>query len=96
MKGVNSGNNGSNLDKGNILMPTFDTLTEEGRQAFEAYIINLKELFLSRGEVTWQGTVLRDTTPIVFHKREVIPEVRSDPSSSRNDIQVMIDSVLER
>jgi hypothetical protein len=96
MKGVNSGNNGSDLDKGNILMPTFDILTEEGRQAFEAYIINLKEFFLSRGEVTWQGTVLRDTTPIVFHKREVIPEVRSDPSSSRNDIQVMIDSVLER
>jgi hypothetical protein len=29
MKGGNSGNNGSNLDKGNILKPTFDTLMEE-------------------------------------------------------------------
>jgi hypothetical protein len=28
MKGENSGNNGSDLDKGNILKPTFDTLTE--------------------------------------------------------------------
>jgi hypothetical protein len=31
MKGGNSGNNGSDLDKGNILKPTFDTLTEVGR-----------------------------------------------------------------
>jgi hypothetical protein len=35
MKGGNSGNNGSDRDKGNILKPTFDTLTEEGRKAFE-------------------------------------------------------------
>jgi hypothetical protein len=27
IKGENSGNNRSNLDKGNILKPTFDTLT---------------------------------------------------------------------
>jgi hypothetical protein len=86
MKGGNSGNNGSNLNKGNILKPTFDTLMEEGRQAFEAYIIDLRELFLSRGEVTWQGTVLQDTTPIVFSMPEVIPEVRPDPSPSHNDI----------
>jgi hypothetical protein len=72
MKDGNSGNNGSDLDKGNILKPTFDTLMEEGRQAFEAYIADLRELFLSRCEVTWQGTVLRDTTPIVFHKPEVL------------------------
>jgi hypothetical protein len=58
MKGGNSGNNGSNLDKGNILKSTFDTLTEEGRQAFEAYIIDLIELFLSHCEVMWQGTIL--------------------------------------
>jgi hypothetical protein len=82
MKGGNSGNNGSDLDKGNILKPTFDTLMEEGRQMFEAYIIDLRELFLSRGEVTWQGTVLQDTTPIVFS----MPEVRPDPSPSHNDI----------
>jgi hypothetical protein len=53
MKGGNSGNNGSNLDKGNILKPTFDTLTEEGWQVFEAYIADLREHFLSRCEVTW-------------------------------------------
>jgi hypothetical protein len=52
MMGENFGNNGSDLDKGNILKPTFDTLTEEGRQAFKAYIVNLRVLFLSRCEVT--------------------------------------------
>jgi hypothetical protein len=31
MKGGNSSNNGSDLDKDNILKPTFNTLTEEGR-----------------------------------------------------------------
>jgi hypothetical protein len=41
------------------------------------------------------GTVLKDTTPIVFNKTKVIPEVRLDPSPSRNDIQSMIDSALE-
>jgi hypothetical protein len=96
MKGGNSGRNRSNLNKGNIIKPTFDTLMEEGRQAFEAYITDLRELFLSRCEVTWQGTILQDTTPIVFHKTEVIPEVRPDPSPSRNDILFMIDSTLER
>jgi hypothetical protein len=43
-----------------------------------------------------QGTVLWDTTPIVFHKPEVIPEVWPNPSPSRNDIQFMIDSALVR
>jgi hypothetical protein len=75
MKGGNSGNNESDLNKGNILKPTIDTLTEEGRQAFEAYIVNLRELFLSRCEMTRRGTILRDTTPIVFNQPEVIPEV---------------------
>jgi hypothetical protein len=92
MKGENFDNNRSDLDKGNILKPTFDTLTEEGRQAFEAYITDLRELFLSCCEVMWQGTVLWDTTPIVFDK----PGVRPDPSPSHNGIQVMIDSALER
>jgi hypothetical protein len=73
MKGENFGNNGSNLDKSNILKPTFDTLMEEGRQTFKAYIADLRELFLSRCEVTREGTVLYDTTPIVFHKLEVYP-----------------------
>jgi hypothetical protein len=96
MKGGNSGHNGSNLNKGNILKPTFDTLTEEGRKAFKAYLANLKELFLSRCEVTRQGTVLRDTTLIAFDKPEVTPEVRPDPSPSHNDNQSMINSTLER
>jgi hypothetical protein len=96
MNGGNSGNHRSDLDKGNILQPTFDTLTEEGRKAFETYLADLRELFLSRCEVTRQRTILRDTTPIVFNKFEVISEVRPDPSPSHNDIQFMIDSALER
>jgi hypothetical protein len=52
MKGGNSGNNGSDLNKNNILNPTFDTLTEVGHKAFEAYCANHEELFLSRYEVT--------------------------------------------
>jgi hypothetical protein len=96
MKGGNSSTNGSDLDKNNILKLTFDTLTEEGHKAFEAYRADFEELFLSCGEVMWQGAVLRDTTPIVFNKPEVTPEVRPDPSPSCNDIQSMINSVLER
>jgi hypothetical protein len=52
IKRGNSNNIGSDLDKGNILKPNFNTLTEEGRQAFKAYIVDLRELFLSRCEVT--------------------------------------------
>jgi hypothetical protein len=52
MKGGNSGNNGSDLDKNNILKPTFNTMTEEGRKAFEAYLADLEKLFLSCCEVT--------------------------------------------
>jgi hypothetical protein len=96
MKGGNSSHNGSDLDKGNILKSTFDTLKEEGRKTFEAYCANLEELFLSCCEVTRQGTILKDTTPIVFTKPEVTPEVRLNPSPSLNDIQNMINSVLER
>jgi hypothetical protein len=96
MKGGNSGHNGSDLDKGNILKPTFDTLTKEGRKVFQAYRTNLEELFLSRCEVMWHGTVLKDTVLIVFTKPEVIPEVRPNPSPSLNDVQVMINSAWER
>jgi hypothetical protein len=92
MKGGNSNNNGSDLDKGNIIKPTFDTLTEEDCKAFKAYRVNLEELFLSHCEVTRHGIVLKDTTSIVLNK----PEVRSDPSPSRNDIQFMINSTLEK
>jgi hypothetical protein len=96
MKCGNFGHNGSDLDKGNILKPTFDTLMEEGRKAFETYHANLEELFLSLYEVTRQGTILKDTTRIVFIKSEVTPEVRSNPLPSLNDVQNMINSALER
>jgi hypothetical protein len=48
MKGGNYGHNGSDLGKGNILNPTFDTLSGKDRKAFEAYRANPEELFLSR------------------------------------------------
>jgi hypothetical protein len=96
MKGENSSNNRSDLNKNNILKSTFDILMEEGRKVFEAYCADLKELFLSHCEVMWQGTVLQDTTPIVFNKPEITPEVWPDPSPSHNDIQSVINSALER
>jgi hypothetical protein len=96
MKGGNSGNNGSDLNKSNILNPTFDTLTEEGRKAFKAYLTDLREHLLSHREVMRQGTVLWDTTLIIFNKPEVTPEVQPDPSPSRNDNQSMINTALER
>jgi hypothetical protein len=46
--------------------------------------------------VTQHETILKDTTSIIFNKPEVIPEVRSDSSPSHSDIQVMINSALER
>jgi hypothetical protein len=52
MKGGNSGANESDLNKNNILKPTFDILTKEGHKAFEAYHANLEELFLSCYKVT--------------------------------------------
>jgi hypothetical protein len=96
MKGGNSGINGSDLDKNNIIKPTFDSFTEEGPKTFKAYYANLEELFLSCCEVTLQGTVLRDTTQIIIRKAEVTPEVWPNPSPSLNDVQSMINSVLER
>jgi hypothetical protein len=79
MNGENSGNNGSDLDKGNILKPTFDTLMEEGRKAFKAYHANLEELFISCGEVMQHGTILKDTTPIVFNKPKCdVPPLSKD------------------
>jgi hypothetical protein len=94
MKDGNSDHNGSDLDKGNILEPTFNTLTEEDRKAFKAYCAHLEELFLSRCEVTRQGIVLKATTSIIITKPKVIPEVRPNPSPSINDVQNMINSAL--
>jgi hypothetical protein len=86
MKGGNSGNNGSDLDKGNIIKLTFNTLTEKDRKAFEAYRANFEEISLSRCEVMRHVTVLKDTMMIVFNKPKVIPKVRPDLSPSHNDI----------
>jgi hypothetical protein len=94
MKGGNSSHNGFIHDRGIFLKPTFDTLMEEGCKVFDAYHANLKELFLSHYEVMRNGTVLKDTTPIVFNKPKVIPEVQPDPSPSCIDIQVMINYAL--
>jgi hypothetical protein len=85
MKGVNSHTNGSNLDKNNIIKTTFDTLTDEGRKALEAYHADPEKLFYSRYEVTRLGAVLKDA-----------PEVRPKPPLSLDDVQSMINSVLER
>jgi hypothetical protein len=52
MNDGNSGHNGYDLDKSNILKHTFDTLIKKGRKVFEVYRTNLRELFLSRCEVT--------------------------------------------
>jgi hypothetical protein len=43
-----------------------------------------------------QGTILKDTTLIVFNKPEIILEVRPNPSPSLNDVQIMINSALEK
>jgi hypothetical protein len=96
MKGGNSSTNGFDLNKNNILKPTFNISTKERHKIFEAYHADLEELFLLRCEVTRQGTILWDITPIIFNKPEVIPEVWPNPSPSHNDIQAMINSTLER
>jgi hypothetical protein len=75
---------------------TSSSLTKDGRKAFKVYHANLEELFLLRCEVTRQGTVLKDTMPIIFNKPEVIPGVRPNPLPSLNDVQNMINSALER
>jgi hypothetical protein len=75
MKKGNSDTNGSNLDKNNIIKPTFGTLTGEGHKALESYHTDLDELFYSHYEVTWRGSVLKEATSIIIHKAEVTPEV---------------------
>jgi hypothetical protein len=98
MKGgnTNTNTNRSNLNKNNIINPTFDTLMVEGHKAYKAYRVDHEELFLSRCEVTRQRTVLKDTTPIIIRKAEIIPEVWPNPPPSCNNVQSMINSALER
>jgi hypothetical protein len=45
--GGNSSTNRSDLNKNNIIKPTFDTLMEEGCTTFETYHTNLEKVFLS-------------------------------------------------
>jgi hypothetical protein len=85
--------NGFNLDKNNIIKPT---LTEEDRKVLETYRADLDELFYSCYEVTRQGLVLKDTSPIIIRKAEVTLEVWFNPSLSLDDVQSMNNSTLER
>jgi hypothetical protein len=75
MKKGNSSTNESNLDKNNIIKPSFDTLMEEGLKALESYRTDLDELFYSRYEVMQQGVVLKDDAPIIIHNAKVTLEV---------------------
>jgi tRNA A37 threonylcarbamoyladenosine biosynthesis protein TsaE len=68
MKKGGSDVNGSDLDKNNIIKPTFDTLTEEYRKALETY-------HYSCYEVMRQGLILKDTMLIILCKAEVTLEV---------------------
>jgi hypothetical protein len=51
--------NASDLNKDNIIKPTFDTLTEEDRKALKAYHAKIDELFFLHYEVTLQGSSSR-------------------------------------
>jgi hypothetical protein len=77
----NSRTNGSDLNRNNIIKPTFDTLMEEGHKALESYYTDLDELFYSCYKVMRHG---------------VIPEVRPNSLISPDDVQSMINSVLEK
>jgi hypothetical protein len=96
MKKGSSGINGFDLDKNNIIKPTFNTLTEEDRKALEAYHVEMDGLIYSRYDVMWQGLVLQDTVLIIIRKAKVTPEVPPNPSLSLNDVQSIINSALER
>jgi hypothetical protein len=76
--------------------PTLDYLSEEDRKALEAYHKEVDELFFSHYEVTQQGLIQKDAVSINISKAKVTPEVWSNPSLSLDDVQVMINSTLER
>jgi hypothetical protein len=82
--------NESDLDKNNIIKPTFDTLMEEDCKALEAYHTEMDELFYSCYEGKWQGLVLMDTSPNIIQKDEVTPEVRPNPLLSLDDVQFLL------
>jgi hypothetical protein len=88
--------NGSDLNKDNIIKPTLNRLSEEDCKVLKAYHKDMDEIFLSCYEVTRHGLLQKDTMSINIHKSEVAHEVWSNPSLSLDDIQVMINSALER
>jgi hypothetical protein len=96
MKKENSGTNGFDLDKNNIIKPTFDTLAEDDHKALENYRTDQDELFYSYYELMRQVVVLKDAAPIIICMVEVTPEVRSNTSLSLDVVQFMINSTLER
>jgi hypothetical protein len=96
MKKGDPSTNDSDLNKDNIIKPTLDCLSREDRKALETYHKEVDEIFLSRYEVTRQRLIQKDATPINIRKFVVTPEVWSNPSLSLNDVQVMINSILER
>jgi hypothetical protein len=96
MKKGDPGTNGSDLNTNNIIKPTLVHLSEEDRKTLEAYHKEVDEIFLSCYEVTRQGLVQKDVAPINIRKSEVTPKVWSNPSLSLDDVQVLINSTLER
>jgi hypothetical protein len=96
MKKGGPGINRSDLNKDNIIKPTIDHLSEVDHKALKAYHKEVDEIFLSHHEVTRQGLIQKDATPINIRKSEVTREVWSNPSLSLDDVQVMINSALER
>jgi hypothetical protein len=96
MKKENSSTNGSNLDKNNIIKPTFDTLMAEGSKALESYRVDMDELFYSRYEVMQQGVILKDNTSIIIRKAKVTPEEWPNPPLSLDDVRSMINFTLEK
>jgi hypothetical protein len=88
--------NGFDINKDNVIKPTFDTMTEEDLKALEAYRAEVDELFFSCYEVRRQGHVLKDAAPIVIRKAEVTPEVQPNPTLSLDDVQVLINSAFEK
>jgi hypothetical protein len=94
-KGVSS-TNGSDLNKDNIIKPTLDHLLEEDHKTFEVYHKEVDDIFLSHYKVTRQWLIQRDAASINIRKSEVTLEVQFNPSLSLDDVQVMINSVLER
>jgi hypothetical protein len=96
MKKGDPGTNGSDLNKDNIIKPTLDCLSKEDHKALEAYHKEVDELFLSPYELTWQGFVQKDAASINISKSEVTSEIWPNPSLSLDDVQVRINSTLER